>query len=153
MIDGVVELIPRLRQYARRLTGNDFDADDLVQETMVRVLLSPDKYIEKGLLVRWLMRIMRNRYIDMKRAAADVPTDPLALAENVPAPDDPEIFMRTRDVWRVLSVMPLALSDALIASSCGETAADISSRMGVGAGTVRSRAYRARARLRAVLGD
>ena len=64
----LVLLVPRLRRFARALTGNWHQADDLVQDTVVRAI---DAWGDAARSIRvegWMFRIMRNAWIDMQRA-------------------------------------------------------------------------------------
>jgi RNA polymerase sigma-70 factor (ECF subfamily) len=64
----LVSLLPRLRRFARSLTGNRHQADDLVQETMVRAIVASDDLIVTARVDAWTFRIMRNAWIDMLKA-------------------------------------------------------------------------------------
>ena len=56
----IVVLLPRLRRFARSLTGNADRADDLVQETCVRALTHIDQWERGTRLDSWLYRIAHN---------------------------------------------------------------------------------------------
>jgi RNA polymerase sigma-70 factor (ECF subfamily) len=62
-----------LRGTARRLCGNDADADDLVHDTYEKALLGWERYAERGNLKAWLMAIMHNLFIDRCRSAQRQP--------------------------------------------------------------------------------
>jgi RNA polymerase sigma-70 factor, ECF subfamily len=64
----LVSLLPRLRRFARSLTGNRHQADDLVQETMVRAIVAGNDPSEAVRADAWTFRIMRNAWIDMLKA-------------------------------------------------------------------------------------
>jgi RNA polymerase sigma-70 factor (ECF subfamily) len=64
----MLEALPRLRRFARSLTGNPADADDLMQATAERVL-------ERGVpadvnVLKWMFTVCKNLYIDQLRAQA-----------------------------------------------------------------------------------
>ena len=59
-------LLPALRRFAYSLTGNMHDADDLVQNTLLRILKSPPP--EDVLLAKWAFKICRNQWIDDYRS-------------------------------------------------------------------------------------
>jgi RNA polymerase sigma-70 factor (ECF subfamily) len=65
---GVVSLLPRLRRFARALTGSAHQADDLVQDTIVRAIASWNDATRLIHVEGWMLRIMRNAWIDAQRA-------------------------------------------------------------------------------------
>src|ERR1700730_12712733 len=65
---GMVLLLPRLRHFARALTGSWHQADDLVQDTIVRAMASWNDATRLVYMEGWVLRIMRNAWIDMQRA-------------------------------------------------------------------------------------
>ena len=64
----IVELLPRLRRFARALAGHVADADDLVQLTVERALGRRRQWITGSRLDSWMMRIMKNAWIDEARS-------------------------------------------------------------------------------------
>lgn len=70
------EAIPQMNalySFARHLTGNADDADDLLQDTFLKAFRFWDKY-EKGTNIRaWLFRIMKNSYINRYRKVTKEP--------------------------------------------------------------------------------
>jgi RNA polymerase sigma-70 factor, ECF subfamily len=59
---------PDLHRYCRRLTGNLWDAEDLVQETLTRAFArAADSHRPVQRLLPWLLRIATNAYIDSWR--------------------------------------------------------------------------------------
>lgn len=66
--DGLVQLLPQLRRFARGLARDRADADDLCQATIERALKSADQWQEGTRLDAWMYRIMRNLWIDEARA-------------------------------------------------------------------------------------
>ncbi len=65
---GLVELLPRLRRFARALVGSDADAQDLVQETIERALSKRSGFREGTRLDSWTFTIMRRIFIDQGRS-------------------------------------------------------------------------------------
>ncbi len=61
-------LLPRLRRFARGLTQNPADADDLCQQTLERALKARAQWEDGTRLDAWVYRIMRNQWIDEMRA-------------------------------------------------------------------------------------
>ncbi len=93
----LVDLLPRLRRFARNLTRRPEDADDVVQIALERALRHFDQWSSERRLDAWMFRIVRNVWIDELRsrrrrdrlfaaeeAGEDVGEAPLeALTENL----------------------------------------------------------------------
>ncbi|TPE51776.1 sigma-70 family RNA polymerase sigma factor [Amaricoccus solimangrovi] len=58
----MVELIPALRAFARSLARDPTEADDLVQETLMKAIANTDKFQPGTRLRSWLFTIMRNSF-------------------------------------------------------------------------------------------
>src|SRR5258706_2919517 len=67
--DSIVELIPRLRRYARALAGDRSAADDLVQDTLERAWSKFHLYRRGTDLRAWLFTVMHNVYVNQLRSA------------------------------------------------------------------------------------
>jgi RNA polymerase sigma-70 factor (ECF subfamily) len=67
--EELVELLPRLRRFARGLARHASDADDLCQAAIERALKSRDQWQQGTRLDSWMYRITRNLWIDERRAA------------------------------------------------------------------------------------
>lgn len=65
---GLVELLPRLRRFARVLRARDADAQDLVQQTVERALAARSKFRAGTRLDSWTFTIMRRIAIDEGRS-------------------------------------------------------------------------------------
>lgn len=66
---ALIALIPRLRRFARVLTGTIADADDVVQASLEKAMLNLDKWYPGTRLDSWLFRIARNTWVDDRRRA------------------------------------------------------------------------------------
>src|ERR1700719_747168 len=64
----IIELLPRLRRFARNLTRNPHDADDVVQIAVERALTRLDQWRSDARLDSWMFKIVRNAWIDEVRA-------------------------------------------------------------------------------------
>lgn len=62
----MLEALPRVRRFAVSLTGNRHDADDLLQNTVERVLQG--KVPAGAEVLRWMFRVCRNLWIDELRS-------------------------------------------------------------------------------------
>ncbi len=66
---GLLALQPQLLAYARAICGNADEADDLVQDAIVRALTAPQPPTRSDDLRPWMFRIMRNLHYDCWRKA------------------------------------------------------------------------------------
>jgi RNA polymerase sigma factor (sigma-70 family) len=66
--ERIVELLPRLRRFARSLSRNQHDADDLVQAAVERAWKNLEQLIPGANLGSWMFGIMKNAWIDDRRA-------------------------------------------------------------------------------------
>jgi RNA polymerase sigma-70 factor (ECF subfamily) len=66
--EGLLELLPRLRRFARALAHDAADADDLCQAALERALKARGQWQPGTRLDSWMYRIMRNAWIDTARA-------------------------------------------------------------------------------------
>jgi len=142
---------------AYRLTGNHDDAQDLVQEVLLRVRRGLETY-QPGSLEGWLSRITTNTFLDETRRRKRRPVDLL--------PDDPDRVMPPSpgadvalatdalpdDVQEALRRLPPEYRAAVVLSDVvGLSYREIGDTLDVPVGTVRSRIHRGRALLRGVL--
>ena len=141
---------------AYRLTGNDDDAYDLVQEALLRVRKGLTTY-RPGSMEGWLSRIVTNAFLDEVRRKRRRPVDPL--------PDDPERLLPASpgadsptdrlsdDVQAALARLPEEFRAAVVLCDVvGLNYEEIGEALDVPVGTVRSRIHRGRRLLRTALG-
>lgn len=150
--DDVVQHLPRLEGFARRLAGNRSFADDLVQETVLRALLHADQFHPGTNLLAWLTTILRNAYFNEKRRQRRIgPLDPT----NVPSPsisDEQEWHLRMRDVTCRFTSLSAAQRQALVLVGANGYSYDHAAKLaGCAVGTMKSRVSRARSELQNML--
>ena len=66
--EQIVTLLPRLRRFARNLTRDPHDADDVVQIAVERALTRLDQWRSGARLDSWMFKIVRNAWIDELRS-------------------------------------------------------------------------------------
>lgn len=66
--ERLVALLPRLRRFARSLSRNQHDADDLVQVAVEKALRNLEQFRAGANLASWMFGIMKNAWIDDRRA-------------------------------------------------------------------------------------
>lgn len=149
----IEEQIPRLRRYARALTGERNAADDLVQDTLERALSRFHLWRQGSDLRAWLFTIMHNIFVNQARSrmrhpheALDEPaTDELHTQE----PDWAEL----RDIGDALARLPHEQRAVLLLVGLEQFTYEEAARvLDIPLGTVMSRLSRGRERLRAMLG-
>ena len=80
MRGDIVLLIPALRGFAVTLTKNAPEADDLVQETLLKALDNMDQFVPGTNLRAWLFTIARNTFYSNYRKRRRSPVGDLAEA-------------------------------------------------------------------------
>ena len=147
----LVELIPRLRRYARALVGDRATADDLVQDTLERAWAKLHLYRRGTDLRAWLFTVMHNVHVNRVRAART--TDPLddempELAQRAPQGD----ALMVRDLDRAITRLPAEQRAVLLLVTLEEMSYEqVAGTLGIPIGTVMSRLSRARDKLRALM--
>ena len=151
----VQELIPRLRRYARALTGERGAADDLVQDTLERAWIKLHLWRHGSDLRAWLFTIMHNVHVNQVRSRAANSTVPLD-DEIADAPVRATQFdmLEVRDIDTALRRLPVEQLEVLLLVALERMSYDEAARtLGIPIGTVMSRLARARDRLRALLAE
>jgi RNA polymerase sigma-70 factor (ECF subfamily) len=148
---SIVELIPRLRRYARALVSDRAAADDLVQDTLERAWAKLHLYRRGTDLRAWLFTVMHNVHVNQVRASRS--TAPLEdempeLALRAPQSD----ALVVRDVERAIARLPVEQREVLLLVTLEDLSYDDTARaLGIPIGTVMSRLARAREKMRAML--
>jgi RNA polymerase sigma-70 factor, ECF subfamily len=149
----IIELLPRLRRFARALAGNASDADDLVQIAIERALAKSEQLQAGAPLVGWMFGILRYAWIDEVRARARrkrvfVPEE---LGDQVADPHSAhaQILPVQQAMERLPDEQREVIGLVLIEGLSYREAADI---IGVPVGTITSRLARGREALQNMLG-
>lgn len=144
----------RVYRLAYRLSGNQHDAEDLTQETFIRVFRSVQNY-QPGTFEGWLHRITTNLFLDMVRRRARIRMEALPDDyDRVPAdePNPEQIYHDSRlgpDLQAALDSLPPEFRAAVVLCDIeGLSYEEIGATLGVKLGTVRSRIHRGRQALR-----
>lgn len=147
----------RVYRLAYRLSGNTHDAEDITQETFIRVFRSLSSF-QPGSFEGWLHRITTNVFLDMVRRRQRIrmetlgeETDRIAGAE--PSPE--QVYSQAHldpDLQAALDeLLPEFRAAVVLCDVEGLSYDEIGATLGVKLGTVRSRIHRGRQALRAGL--
>ena len=154
--DSVVrEHADRVYRLAYRLSGNRADAEDLTQETFVRVFRSLSSY-SPGTFEGWLHRITTNLFLDMVRRRQRIRFDALPedagdrLAGSDPGPEQAYDDMHLDpEIQAALDSLPPDFRVAVVLCDLEQLSyEEIAATLGIKVGTVRSRIHRGRVLLR-----
>lgn len=147
--EDVVALIPALRAFAWSLSHNASDADDLVQDTLIKAWTNRDKFEDGTNLRAWLFTILRNTYYtNVVRRRREVRDEDgvHAAALTSPASQDWSVAMTALEA--ALKRLPDEHREALIlVGGAGLTYEEAAEICGCALGTIKSRVNRARGRL------
>ena len=167
-MEAFAELFEPLRgtihAVALRVAGTD-DAEDVVMDTFLKAWQGLPGYDGRASLTTWLCRIARNRALDLRRRAAVRRAESLDAAPapehdarlvDVRAPTPAELADRAElstDIEAAMARLPEAHRQVLLLRHVdGLRYAEIAAALGLSIGTVMSRLFYGRARLRRLLG-
>jgi RNA polymerase sigma-70 factor (ECF subfamily) len=150
----LVALLPRLRRFARALTRNPHDADDLVQLALERALARSQQLRPDAALAGWVFGILRNAWTDELRARSRSERifAPQEAGQNVgdPAAAVQADMLCVQDALaRLPDEQRVAVALVLVEGLSYKEAAHV---MAVPIGTLTSRLARGREALQALLG-
>jgi RNA polymerase sigma factor (sigma-70 family) len=153
--EEVVNLIPALRAFARTFFREASDADDLVQETLMKAISKIDSYEHGTRLKSWLFTIMRNTFYNKvvvaKREAPGVAE--CASSKPIVGPTQ-EWAIRSREIKEAIDRLPDQQQEVvLLVGLMGTSYKDAAEMCNCNIGTIKSRLNRSRMTLMAELGE
>jgi RNA polymerase sigma-70 factor, ECF subfamily len=165
--EALEELFRRYRslayRVAHRLLGNEADALDAVQEGFVKALSRLDSFQGRSTFKTWLLRVVSNAALDFGRQRGRRETlslDALPTSDRKSTPplawNDPATGLERADLRRLLDEALATLSEAqrqtfVLHAEAELTYREVADVLGISIGTVMSRLYYARQKLRAYL--
>ncbi len=149
----LIALLPEMRGFARFLVRQPAEADDLVQEAIVRALAALPQFQDGTNLRAWVFRILRNAFYEQARRRR---TEQSALAQSFAEDEarDPSQpgYLELSDLQRGLFRLSPTLREALVlVGAQGLSQEDAASVCGVPVGTMKARVSRARAQLSVIM--
>lgn len=150
----IEDFIPQLRRYALALCHNAVAADDLVQESVTRALTKSHLFKKGTNLRAWLFTIMHNVNISNARRNKHIgmPIDPDIAAATLSTQPNQEGPLTLKALEKAMQIIPDTQRVAVIMAGVeGMSYEEISERLDVPVGTIKSRVSRGRDALRRVL--
>jgi len=155
----LVSLRQQLYYFALSLTKDRDDAQDLLQESILRALTYRDKFQDNTNFKAWLYTIMKNTFINDhrrgKRTAAimDRVEQERTVVSKVQMPSSPDNLVRMGEIQNSLSKLDNAFREPFTMHHEGYKYHEIAEKLGIPIGTVKSRIFQARQRLMGMLTD
>lgn len=153
--EETVEWIPALRAFARSLARNPEEADDLVQETLLKAIRHRDKFRKGTNLRAWLFTILRNSFYNGRvKSSRERPGDEGCVSSKPWTAPTQEWTIRGNEVIAAVERLPIHYREMFIlVVMLGESYESSAEICQVAMGTVKSRVNRARAMIVEDLGD
>lgn len=152
--DQLVAAIPGLRAFGMSLTARADQADDLVQETLMKAWNHKNSFEAGTNLRAWLYTILRNEfYTQMRKRRREIEDADGAYSSKVATPGEQEGHLEMADLRNALAQLPDDQREAVIlVGALGFSHQEVTKICGVAIGTVKSRVSRAREKLAILLG-
>lgn len=153
IMNSVLVYDDRLRQYAFSLTHNQEDAEDLLQDTYLKVMQNPASFSEPANLKAWVFTIMRNTFINIYRRKQkslvifDDTDNSVYTSTATMSADAADIPLFVSEITSAVSSLNDTQRDAFELFTAGYSYQDIAEILHVSIGTVKSRIFFARQKL------
>jgi RNA polymerase sigma-70 factor, ECF subfamily len=149
MKSDLIKLLPNLRAFAISLCGNDVEADDIVQETLIKAWTHQDKFQPGTNLRAWLFTILRNTYFSrFRKRRREVEDVDGARAATLFEPPIQDFHIELAELRHALALLPPDQREALLqVGALGLSYEEAAAIIGCPVGTIKSRVNRARSKL------
>ena len=153
-------LLPRLYNFARWLTQDRSEAEDLVQETYLKALRGFGSFREGTNFRAWMYKILRNTFLTSRTGlkagmttSLDDEENPVAEPANAQTPESVLLARADRQaIENALEQLPVKFREIVLLCDVEEMSYhDIASTLSIPIGTVMSRLSRARRAMRELL--
>lgn len=150
----LVEQLPNLRKFAYRLTGNSSDAEDLLQSTALRALEKNHLFQTDTDIFKWSSKIMFNLFVSeyRRRTKFETQYDPETYLEKQSTEGSQEVKLTLSKVQDAMKLLSADHQEILVLVCIkGMRYEEVSDKLQIPVGTVRSRLARARESLQSTL--
>ncbi|MBD5264191.1 MAG: RNA polymerase sigma factor [Bacteroides sp.] len=157
---SVLGMQSNLLSFAMKLTLNRDEAQDLVQDTTLKALNNEEKYVDNTNFKGWMLTIMRNIFINnyRKNARENTMVDSTEDLYHLNLKQDsgfetPDGAYAVGEISTIISGFPTDYREPFSLHVAGYKYEEISEKLGMPLGTVKSRIFFTRKRLREILKD
>ena len=145
----IADLYPWMHEIARRYCKNRVDVEDLVSETVFKMLKNRDKYNQDFDLKPWCMTVMKNTYANWHQRSTIITFHPFEDSYSSSV-DDSTDYIELKNLFNHYSKTSLNIH-CLELYAKGYSYEEISDLLGIKIGTVRSRIYNGRKMFKDIL--
>jgi RNA polymerase sigma factor (sigma-70 family) len=151
--DSLISLEAKLISFAKSFTRSEEDARDLTQETMLKALVYKDYYKPQTNFKAWVFTIMRNVFINQYRRNSksktlfDYSKDLYLLANSVANYDTPNNYIYDKEINAQINALHDEYKKPFMMHHEGFKYKEISDKLDIPIGTVKSRIFIARKKL------
>lgn len=153
--EELVKMIPALRSFARTFYRQKADADDLVQETLLKALANREKYLPISSLKSWLFTIMKNTFctrIRIEKREAPAAAECVSTSHVSSVPGSQVDALEMQDVQNAIASLPLKYQRVLnLIVFEGKSYQRTAELCDCSIGTVKSRLFRARYKIHDII--
>lgn len=157
--DKIVEHYDELLAYSNTLTKDPIEAEDLVQESIIRALQYAESYDERGYMRAWLYRIVWSQFVNQfNKEQRRQKTPDYKIEEGTHPPDNGTVLdelarkrAARKQVATIKDQLPAKYFDLLMGHARGRTYKQLAEEFDIPLGTVMSRIFRARSKAKAIL--
>lgn len=148
----VADALPQLRRWALRLTRDASEADDVIQDALIKAMEAWPSFEQRTAheTAAWLRRITRNAFLDLTRKRKRSPVAEVSEERETAA--QVSGVAEYLDALRGLDMLGDDQRAVMELAIAGESYHDIAAKLEIPIGTVMSRLYRARRSLEIMLG-
>jgi RNA polymerase sigma-70 factor (ECF subfamily) len=153
--DQLATISNSLRAFSLKLTGNNADADDLYQDTALRIMANADKYREGTNFKAWAVTIMRNIFINNYRKKVrrgtildQTPNNYYINSGDVSVTNEGEMNASYKELLKMVSSLPDEFKRPFWMAYKGYKYDEIAEELDAPLGTIKSRIFFARRKLR-----
>lgn len=149
-----------LKAFSMKLTGNSDDAEDLYQDTALRIITNADKYRQGTNFKAWAVTIMRNIFINNYRKKVrrnliidQTPNDYYINSGERPIENDGETLVAYKELVEMVDRLPDDFKVPFMMAYQGYKYDEIAEELGSPLGTIKSRIFFARRKLQKMYAD